>query len=251
MGKLVGLIGTVSGKIGTVVYSKGKNGLTYGRAWQPQVNDPKTTGQTNQRLKMNLVGRLSQVTPAEVLLSLGADKRERRAAYNRNLLRVAIVENSGSAPIAKINPGDLVFSKGGEILRAEVTSNVAMTAKNLTMGLTLADSSMVDKYGERIILAIVDPSDKAGYSLVVYKDVVFDKTTEITVSVPFGYSLENGTMVCVYRVPFVLNEEGVSMRTEGLANDGTDIIAKGELSNGYVKSWGASVLHSKEVFTQA
>lgn len=251
MGKLVGLVGTISGKIGTMVYSKGKGGITYGRAYQPQVSNPKTLGQTYQRVKMNLVGRMSQVTPAEVLVSLGSDKRECRSEFNRLLLGVATVENSGSNPIAKIAPEDVVFSKGGQVLEARVTTPAAVSASDVTIGLTLADASFAGKYGERIIAAIIDPSDKAGYSSVIYKDVMFDDIQPQTVQLLTGAPIADGTMVCVYRVPFVLNDEGMSMRTETLANDGTDIIAKVLLSSGLVKSWGNSSLSATEVFTQA
>lgn len=251
MGKLVGLVGTISGKIGTMVYSKGKGGITYGRAYQPQVNNPKTIGQTNQRVKMNLVGRMSQVTPAEVLVSLGSDKRECRSEFNRMLLSVATVENSGSTPIAKIAPEDVVFSKGLQSIEATVSTPAAVTANAVTLSLTLGDSALAEKYGERIIVAIIDPSDKAGYSSVRFKDVVLDSTTPQSVTITTGAPIAEGSMVCVFRVPFTLNEEGISMRTQTLANNGTDIIAKVLLSSGLVKSWGNSMLEATEVFTQA
>lgn len=251
MGKLVGLVGTISGKIGTMVYSKGKGGITYGRAYQPQVNNPKTLGQTNQRVKMNLVGRMSQVTPAEVLVSLGSDKRECRSEFNRMLLGVATVENSGSTPIAKIAPEDVVFSKGGQVLEATVSTPASVSATGVIIGLTLGNPALVGKYGERIIVAIIDPSDKAGYSIVRYSDVVFDDTQPQQVDILSGAPIADGSMVCLYRVPFMLSDEGMSMRTETLANNGTDIIAKVLLSSGLVKSWGNSSLSATEVFQTA
>lgn len=251
MGKLVGLIGTISGKIGTMVYSKGKGGITYGRAYQPQVANPKTLGQTNQRVKMNLVGRMSQVTPAELLVSLGGDKRECRSEFNRMLMRVATVENSGTTPIAKIAPEDVVFSKGLGVLEATVTSAASVSATDVTIGLTLGDSALAGKYGERIIVAVIDPSDKAGYSSVRYKDIILENTQPQQVEIQYAAPIAAGSMVCIYRVPFVLSDEGVSMRTQTLANDGTDIIAKVLLSSNLVKSWGNSTLTATEVFTQA
>lgn len=251
MGKLVGLVGTISGKIGTMVYSKGKGGITYGRAYQPQVNNPKTLGQTYQRVKMNLVGRMSQVTPAELLVALGSDKRECRSEFNRMLLAVASVENSGSAPIAKVAPENVVFSKGVQALEAVVSTPAVVTANAVTLGLTLADSSLAERYGERIIVAIIDPSDKAGYSSIRYKEVVLANTQEQAVAIATGDPIADGSLVCIYRVPFLLNNEGMTMRTQTLANDGKDIIAKVLLSNGLVKSWGNSVLTVTQVFTQA
>ena len=251
MGKLVGLVGTISGKIGTMVYSKGKGGITYGRAYQPQVNNPKTLGQTYQRVKMNLVGRMSQVTPAEVLVSLGSDKRECRSEFNRMLLGVATVENSGSTPIAKIAPEDVVFSKGIQVLESQVSTPISVSATTISIGLTLGSSALAGKYGERVIAAIIDPSDKAGYSVVRYTDVVFDDVQPKSVQILSGAPIADGSMVCLYRVPFILSDEGMSMRTQSLANDGTDIIAKVLLSNGLVKSWGNSTLQGTEVFHTA
>lgn len=251
MGKLVGLVGTISGKIGTMVYSKGKGGITYGRAYQPQVNNPKTLGQTNQRVKMNLVGRMSQVTPAELLVSLGSGKRECRSEFNRMLLGVATVENSGTTPVAKIAPEDVVFSKGLAALEAAVTTPVSVSASGVTVGLTLGASALAGRYGERIIVAVIDPSDKAGYSNIRYKDLVLDNTQPQQIEIRNVGPIAEESLVCVYRVPFMLNDEGMSMRTQTLANDGKDIIAKVLLSNGLVRSWGNSTLEAAEVFTQA
>lgn len=252
MGKFVGVIGTISGKVGNVVFTKGANGTTYGRTYQPQVANPKTIGQVDQRTKMNLVGRMSQVTPAAVLIGMDGNKRERRSKFNRILLDAAIIDRSVGAPvIAKIAPEDIVFSEGAQTLAASVSTPAAVTALSATIGLTLSDATLAGKYGERVIVATIDPSDKGGYSAVQYVDVMFDNTTAKSVVVPFTNGIEDETMVCIYRVPFVLNEEGAAFRTETLANDGTDIIAKVLTSNQYVRDFGRSALAATQVFTNA
>lgn len=252
MGKFVGLIGTISGKVGNVVFVKGENGTSYGRTYQPQVANPKTAGQIDQRAKMNLVGRMSQVTPAEVLIGLGGNKRMRRAEFNKILLDAATVDHSIGAPvIAKLDPEDVVFSKGAQTIEATVSTPASTTATVLTIGLTLADAALAGKYGERIVVAVIDPNDKAGFSLIKYDDVVFENTTAVTVTVNYGAAIGDESMVCVYRIPYLLSEEGASMRSETIANDGTDIIAKVLLSNNLVQNWGNSILAAKEVFTNA
>lgn len=50
MAKMVGLSGTISGRIGNVVYSKFE-GLTIGRSYQPQVRNPRTERQIAAREK--------------------------------------------------------------------------------------------------------------------------------------------------------------------------------------------------------
>lgn len=252
MGKFVGLIGTISGKVGNVVFVKGDKGTSYGRTYQPVVANPKTVGQVDQRAKMNLVGRMSQVTPYEVLLGMGGNKRMRRSEFNKLLLNAATIDRSDpSSIVAKIAPENILFSKGAQALEASVSTAGATTATAATIGLTLADAALARKYGERIVVAVIDPSDKGGYSLVKYADVVFDDTTAKTVTVNYGAPIADESLVCVYRLPFQLTEQGAAMRTETIANNGTDIIAKVLLSDNLVRDWGQSELATTEVFTQA
>lgn len=252
MGKFVGLIGTISGKVGNVVFVKGDKGTSYGRTYQPVVANPKTVGQVDQRAKMNLVGRMSQVTPYEVLLGMGGNKRMRRSEFNKLLLSAATIDRSVPGSIvAKIAPGEIMFSKGAQALEASVSTAGATTATAATIGLTLADAALASKYGERIVVAVIDPSDKGGYSLVKYADVVFDDTTAKTVTVNYGAPIADESLVCIYRLPFQLTEQGAAMRTETIANNGTDIIAKVLLSDNLVRDWGQSELATTEVFTQA
>lgn len=252
MGKFVGLIGTISGKVGNVVFVKGAKGTSYGRTYQPVVANPKTIGQTDQRAKMNLVGRMSQVTPYEVLLGMGASKRIRRSEFNKILLGAATIDRSvPGTVVAKIAPEDVVFSKGAQTLEANVSTAGSTTATAATIGLTLADAALAGKYGERIVVAVIDPSDKAGYSLIKYADVVFDDTTAKSVTINYGSPIADESLVCIYRLPYQLTEEGAAMRTETIANDGTDIIAKMLMSGNLVRGWGESTLAATQVFTQA
>lgn len=253
MAKFVGLIGTISGKVGTTVFSKGEKGLSYGRSYQPQVYNPKTLGQVDQRAKMNLVGRMSQVTPKSLLVGMSGDNnRQRRSAFNRGLLFVAEVDRSSpQSIIAKIAPEDVVFSEGAELLHATTTAP-SVTASSVSISLTLSDSTLAGTYGERVVVAVIDPSDKAGYSQVFYADNVLDSTTAEQVTINLPMSLANGSLVAVYRIPFVLTTDAARYRAETMANDGTDIIADMlQSAAGYVRGFGRSVFAAKSVFTQA
>ena len=253
MGKFVGFIGTISGKVGTTVFQKGEKGLSYGRSYQPVVANPKTIGQTDQRAKMNLAGRMSEVTPKALLQGMGFENnRQRRSEFVSNLLKVAVIDRStpGSV-IAKIAPEDVVFSKGAEIIRASVAAPT-IVANQVTIPITLSSADDAGKYGERIIVAVIDPSDKAGYSLVAYKDVVLENTTAVNVQVSLGTNMADGSLVAIYRAPFYLNESGARLRSETLANNGNDITAQ-LLAAGqnYVRDWGRSVMAIDEVFHNA
>ena len=253
MAKFVGFVGTISGKVGTTVFSKGEKGLSYGRSYQPQVYNPKTVGQVDQRAKMNLIGRMSQVTPKSLLVGMGGENnRQRRSAFNRNLLYVATIDRSSpSSIIAKVAPEDVVFSEGAEVLHASV-STPGVTANSVSLNLTLADAALAGAYGERVVVAVIDPSDKAGYSLVQYTDVVLDSTSAETVTISLPQPLADGSLVSVYRIPYVLTTEAARYRAETMANDGVDIIANLLLSSaGNVRGFGRSVFAAKSVFTQA
>lgn len=253
MGKFVGFIGTISGKVGTTVFTKGEKGITYGRSYQPQVYNPKSIGQTDQRAKMNLVGKMSEVTPKALLVGMrGVNPRQRRSMFSSILLNAATIDrNSLGEVVAKMAPEDVVFSQGAEILSATAGS-LSITGTSATIALTLSDSGLAGRYGERVVVAIIDPSYKAGYSFVAYKDQMFDDTTAKSVAINFGSAIVDGSLVCVYRLPFVLSDEGAAMVFQSLANNETDIIAKVvESGNGLVRGWGNSVLAATQVFTLA
>lgn len=253
MGKFVGFIGTISGKVGTTVFCKGEKGTSYGRSYQPQVANPKTALQVDQRAKMNLVGKMSQATPKGLLVGMdGVNSRQRRSAFTRNLLYVATIDRSVPGEVvAKIAPEDVVFSKGSEVLAASAAAPT-VNGTGMSIAITLNDGTLAGRYGERVVAAVIDPSDKAGYSFVAYTDVLFDNTTAKTVAVNFGTTIAEESMVCVYRLPFVLNDEGASMVYQGLANNSTDIVAKMiESGNTLIRGWGNSVLAATVVFRQA
>lgn len=253
MAKFVGFIGTIRGKVGTTVFTKGENGMSYGRAYQPQVHNPKTAGQTDQRAKMNLIGRMSQVTPKELLAGMaGANNRQRRSGFNRNLLNVATIDRSNPGTIiAKIEPESIIFSQGGETLHASALAP-QLSAQEVTIKLTLVDGVLAGRYGERIVAAVVTPDSKEGYSRVFYTDKMLDDTSEVTASIMLPAPLDDGSMVAVYRVPFVLTDEGANYRAERMETDGVDIVASLVATNsGYVRGFGDSVFAAKMVFPQA
>lgn len=253
MAKFVGFVGTIRGKIGTTVFTKGENGLSYGRSYQPQVYNPKSAGQVDRRAIMNLVGRMTAVTPKPLLVGMyGSNNRQRRSAFNRILLNVATIDRtSPDSIIAKVAPEDVVFSEGVEVLHA-TASAPALTANSVSVSLTLADAALAGAYGERVVVAIIDPSNKAGYSRVLYVDSMLDNTEAKAVTFALSEPLADGSLVAVYRIPYVLNDDGVRYRTETLNNDGVDIIANMlQSSTSYVRGFGRSVFAAKSVFTQA
>lgn len=253
MAKFVGFIGTISGKIGTTVFQKGEKGISYGRAYQPVVSNPKSSAQTDQRAKMNLVGRLSGVTPKSLIIGLGGvNNRQRRSIFTSILLKFATIDRTDpNSVVALIKPEDVVFSQGAETINASMGS-ITVAENSVSTTLTLGDTSLAGNYGERVVVAIIDPSNKGGYSQLKYVDVVLDSTAATNVAITIGAPIEVQSLVCVYRLPFVLNADGARLRSETLNNNGTDITARLLASgNQYTRGWGLSLLENTSVFTAA
>lgn len=252
MAKVTKMVGNFRGRVGGLVYSKGEGAENYVRAYQPQVFNPKSEGQVDQRAKMNLIGRLSEITPKNVLIGMGATGRMRRSAFNANLLSAATIDRSvHGTVVAQLVPEDIIFSKGVEALSATVSTTPTVTGTQVSLALTLSDSEMAGKYGERIVIAVIDPEDKGGYSFLRTKEVVLANTTPVTITVPFGTEIADESMVVVYRLPFVLSEEGQTMVTEGLSNNATNIVAKALVTAGALRGWGNSHMEAKVVFMTA
>lgn len=110
MAKAVGVLGTISGKSGNVVFRKGPNGLTIMSAYQPQVLNPKTPAQIEQRAKMNAVGRFSRLWTKANLAAFGLGGLRNRSMFNSNLLRNARFYPSDNS--AAVIPELVDFSHG-------------------------------------------------------------------------------------------------------------------------------------------
>lgn len=118
MAKLVGLIGTGSGRVGNMVLAK-RDGLTIARAYQPQVANPSTVAQMNQRAKFALLTKESSVL-APVLYPLAKKGISARNAFMRLHMGSVVVTNTGEPFSASL-----------------LDSAITLTGKNKPMGGTI------------------------------------------------------------------------------------------------------------------
>ena len=251
MGKSAGLVGALTGKIGNVVFYKGDKGQTYERAYVAQKANPRTSGQSIQRAKMNLVGQISALVPKEILTLGFPSARNNRSEFNRSMLSIVDVDNTNPEVFeARINPSNIVFSKGAETLHASVRDEL-LTASSFSMELTLGDTSLANKYGERIICLVTSVKNRAGVAAVVYQDVILTSVTPESVAVRMPFDLADGDMLTVHRVPFVLTDEGRGMFTSRVWNNTTEAVAELQKTSNAVRGFGASYNQFKQVFTQA
>ena len=252
MGKIYGIGGIIRGKIGSLVYYKGADGSTYARTYQPTVMNPKSVAQLVQRARVTLAGKISAVTPSDVLTAFGfSGKRKNRSAYTSSIVKGAEVTQSEGVFTAKINPADVKFSRGVEVAHAEVSTPVSVTAHSMTVGLTLSDVELANKYGERIIVALMKPEDAGVFSAILSKDVLFADGTEVQVGVRFPDMLVNGTLVSVYRVPFVLSDEGAAIAAMSLYSDDGQWVSGLVKSQSNLRGWGQTLFTTSVDFTTA
>lgn len=255
MAKFIGVIGAVRGKVGTMVFAKGENGISYGKAYQPNVANPRTPAQLSQRAKANLAGRISKAAPAKMLAALGGSKRWNRSEFCSEILKAAVVTSNNGEYTASVPSDAIIFSKGAETLNASGNA-FAINENKLTYSLTLQDTSLGGKYGERLIIGVVRPEDKGGVSYFKMRDILFpaaEGTAQpIEGEVNFAQPLVDGTMVVVWRAPFVLSENGVTLSTESVYNDDDELMAKllSSPSKNF-RGWGDSVVFQQSVFTEA
>lgn len=251
MGKIAGISGTLIGKIGTMVFSKGEGSVSYAKSYQPQVANPRTPAQLVQRAKMNLAGRISGLVPNRILALGEVSRRRNRSAFNKSLLGLITVDTSNPNTYqAAIDPADILFAKGAEISHA-TTGTPTVTSKQFTMQLSLMDAELANRYGERVVVMVTTAKDKGGIAGVAYADVLLTSTTVQNVTIELPFELADGDMVTVSRSPFVLSQEGAGIVTTGVYNDTTDALANILTNPRNVRGWGFTLPVMKSVFTQA
>lgn len=229
MGKVVGLIGSASGKIGNVVYSV-SNGIQTARAYQPNVANPKSTAQNLQRAKANLIGRLSAITPREAIIGLGPNNRLRRAAFLRNGLLNATATLTDGVFEAKLQPNALRFSEGAEIPVINPSVISISPSDVLTISYTRIAQVTQDEWaaagGYWIVVAI--DSVTGNYDFVrifTWSKPAFPSSSSDIQTQTVNLEQVSAHEVFVYFVPFVINPEKAATVTGGVGVDAAAYVA--------------------------
>lgn len=228
MGKVVGLIGSASGKIGNLVYAV-TNGIQTARVYQPIVSNPKSTSQMLQRAKGNLAGRLSAITPREAIMGLGKNNRVRRGAYLSNILRNSTATLNEGVYDAKLQPENLVFSRGSAIPVIRVTGATVSALGAVTISYvrpSYATRDAWDAAGGSFVVAAID-SVTGGYDFVQVAN--WDKPNYPSADVAqqqlvYVESIDQHE-IFVYFVPYVINPALGSVQSAGLGVDANAYVA--------------------------
>lgn len=202
MGKTQNVIGTISGKVGSVVFSKGPKGETLMRAYQSKVINPRTMPQLAQRAKVTMAGKLSKLIPIEALSGLGMGSRlANRSEFNSNCLRKAVAIWQGGQYTASVLPGQLEFSKGVASLGATLG---AVTVASNKVSVALSNVNADGNHGVRLIAVVMQNVQGDAYKTAAYADIIFaEGQTSAEVLLPV--TLVNGDVVLVYACPMEID----------------------------------------------
>lgn len=227
MGKNVGLIGSVSGKVGNVVYSV-QNGMQTVRAYQPNVVNPKSAAQQQQRAKGNAVGRISSFVPREAIMGLGSNGRNRRGEFMKTLLNAAVVAATGTGFTAKVNVQDIIFSRG-TVLPAVTLGSIAPTAGSVSVALsgvseTLMPSEEYALHATRLVAMVYQGDENRLVACSTVLAVTPAQGGSATTVVPLG--VEGDYTVYIYAIPLRAKvNAAVSVQTDMVHLSDSELLA--------------------------
>ena len=228
MAKVVGLVGSASGKIGNVVYAV-TNGIQVARVYQPVVSNPKSSLQRFQRAKGNLVGQISKITPFQILVGLGANKRERRSRFLRLCLQKATAGYAAGSVTeinAKLEKEDFVFSEGAIVPTADGTA-LTTAAQYCDFVLTRRNGVSDDDFNASGFLVVITILSASGLiEEVLYRFVSSSDFTGNTYSGEIVHTNEGAYTAALYVATFKTTD-GSSLRARAneLFGDGADFAA--------------------------
>lgn len=254
MGKVVGLVGAASGKIGNMVYAV-TNGIQTARVYQPNVSNPKSIGQSQQRARGNLAGRISGFVPRTAIMGLGVNARARRGEFLRNILKEATVTQSGGSYVAKIQPADVLFSKGAVQLPVTLQSITAASHSVAVVLNGVANTAIAPEvYASRLVRLVAMVYEQNTTNLVEVSTKLATMPAQGATSTTSMQVAHAGSYdVFVYAIP-MSTEDGTaaSVDTSVVGLDDNEIAASLSVNgNAVVFAYGRSVYLGEGNFTQA
>lgn len=229
MAKTPNGVGQFSGKMGGLVFSV-RSGQQIVRAYQPIVSNPKSTAQRLQRAKVNLVGRISQIVPHQILVGLGDSRAQRRARFLRLAMQNATAKVSPSDPSiinAKLDANKFIFSEGVVVPTMSMTSLVA-SRENIAVTMSRLAGVDDDEFLASGALVVVTMLSSDGtYESVFYRFVsAAEFNSQNTFSFNFSHINVNSYFAVGYFAPFS-TQDGTALRarTDELFGEGADFAA--------------------------
>lgn len=206
MAKIFGLNGIIRGRQGNNVFSV-QNGVQVLKQYQPAVANPRSDGQTIQRTKFALAGKMSGATPTVALSGMiGGNARDKRARFVELLLRATSVTSSETGYRAAVPLADVLYSEGSLATYSSVSSVTAVWAgtsiiaqNNITVTISMGQISnnRPAGYSELYVVALYD-SETNNLEVVQATE---RSQSSVVFNLRAGY--QHNCYVAVYQVPFV------------------------------------------------
>lgn len=240
MAKLQGLFGAGRGKVGNVVLSKGPNATTVARQYQPQVKNPRSRAQLEQRAKMVMAGQLASLVPAELVRPLGMGTTlANRSEFSRIVLNHAVAEVVGDNEYrGAIEYQNILFGRG-TAERLGTAGTPTVTASQITVPITIT-ADQWDGLGLRVIALVLSNSENRIFDAVYYTDHLPSNIEDTTVTIKTNGELTDGHQVAIYTVPFSVTDRASFARGLNIYGDTTRAIANMLVGTSSMLEWGRS-----------
>lgn len=197
-------LGQFSGRVGGVVYAV-RSGQQVVRSYQPVVANPKSYAQNLQRAKGNLIGRISQIVPWQILEGLGSSRINRRARLLRLLFQKV---TSGSAAgdtetiNAKLLDEDFVFSEGALVPFYYLTA-ITATASGVSVTVNRDNAISAETAASQGVLVVVVLKQASGaWEQVLYRYVTPSEIASGSFTFTLNHRYEGAYNAAVYYAPF-------------------------------------------------
>ena len=219
--------GQYRGKLGGDVFAV-RDGQQIIRAYQPVVNNPKTSSQQIQRAKGNLIGRVSQIMPAAAIIGLnGTSKTARRSRFLQLALRNATAgyaAGSTTEIVSKLEPNDLILSEGALNPIVSVTSASAAASGMVVTLSTYAESTPLVPSSGVLLVAVFLGTDGIYESVSYLSTPAPEAATPSTVTIV--HSREGGYTANLYIIPYsTIDGRSLATVTGELYGDDADYTA--------------------------
>lgn len=218
MAKIYGINGKITGKVGNTVFAI-DGGIQVARQYNPIVANPRTEGQQNQRLKVNLAGQMSKGIISSAIEGLNGNRRQRRSALLSNLIK-EVVTNQETADGFKtvFDAAKMRLSSGVKGLSFNASfvigSSTVLGMRQIQVAFTPGEADAELPKGERVRIVVIGAPEimDTGIGGVVsaVADVVTTggKTQGVNIDVRAG--VQDGPYVyAVYAIPLTLVNEAV------------------------------------------
>ncbi len=218
MAKIYGINGKITGKIGNTVFAI-DGGIQVARQYNPIVANPRTEGQQNQRLKVNLAGQMSKGIIPAAIEGLTGNRRQRRSALLSNLIKDVVVNQATSSGNQVVfDAGKLRLSNGVKGLNVNASfvigESVVMGMNQIQISMTAAGEGANLPAGERIRFVVIGAPDPQEHALGGVVSAVADVVTEAAATQGVNIDIRGGAQMdpyiyAVYAIPLTLVNEAV------------------------------------------